>query len=81
MEIRTNYLVAITPKMNFLQIPIVDKYFVPPTGTAVRPRGTEYAEAKGLLNPSTSRARASSAAAAKSPLGVPITPEAAALAT
>lgn len=81
MEIRTNYLCAITPKMNLLQVPIVDQYFVPPASAAARPRGTEYAEAKGLLNPSTSRPRASSgpsvgAGAAMSPLTVPAPPEA-----
>jgi hypothetical protein len=57
MEIRTNYMVVITPKMNFLQIPIKDKYFVPPTNPIYYQRGTEYAEAKGLLSPSERRTR------------------------
>ncbi|KAI0348565.1 N-terminal nucleophile aminohydrolase [Trametopsis cervina] len=51
MEIRTNHMVVITPKMNLLQIPIIDKYFVPPSDPAALNRGTEFAAAKGLLNP------------------------------
>jgi hypothetical protein len=58
MEIRTNYMVVITPKMNLLQIPIVDKYFVSPTSPGARQRGTEFAEAKGLLSPMARHPRA-----------------------
>jgi hypothetical protein len=60
MEIRSNYMVVITPKMNLLQIPIVDKHFVSPMSPAYRQRGTEYAEAKGLLSPAERRPRSSS---------------------
>lgn len=60
MEIRTNYMVVITPKMNLLQIPIIDKYYTVPMSPAYRQRGTEYAEAKGLLSPVEHRARANS---------------------
>ena len=51
MEIRTNHMVVITPKMNLLQIPIVDKYFVPPSDPAAQTRGTSFAMGKGLLSP------------------------------
>jgi len=51
MEIKTNYMVVVTPKMNLLQIPIIDKYYVPPSDPASHTRGTEFAEEKGLLNP------------------------------
>ena len=51
MEIRTNNMVVITPKMNFLQIPIVDKFYVSPSDPAALSRGTDFAAAKGLLSP------------------------------
>ncbi|KAF5313074.1 hypothetical protein D9619_003533 [Psilocybe cf. subviscida] len=51
MEIKTNHMVVITPKMNLLQIPIKDKYFVPLSHPAARARATEFAQEKGLLNP------------------------------
>ena len=51
MEIRTNHMVAVTPKMNLLMIPIVDKYYVPPSDPASLNRGTSFAAAKGLLSP------------------------------
>lgn len=44
-------MVVITPKMNILQIPIIDKYFVPPSDPAAQNRGTEFAAGKGLLSP------------------------------
>ena len=44
MEIRTNHMVVITPKMNLLQIPIVDKFYVPQSDPAALNRGTEFAE-------------------------------------
>ncbi|GAW06118.1 glutamine amidotransferase [Lentinula edodes] len=34
MEIKTNNMVVVTPKMNLLQIPIVDKFYVPPSDPA-----------------------------------------------
>jgi len=51
MEIRTNHMVVITPKMNLLQIPMVDKFYVPPSDPAALNRGTDFAAAKGLLSP------------------------------
>lgn len=51
MEIRTNNMVVITSKMNFLQIPIVDKFYVSPSDPAALNRGTDFAAAKGLLSP------------------------------
>ncbi|KAH7916400.1 N-terminal nucleophile aminohydrolase [Hygrophoropsis aurantiaca] len=51
MEIRTNSMAVITPKMNLLQIPIIDKFYVPPSDPASLNRGTDFAAAKGLLSP------------------------------
>ncbi|KAH9858119.1 N-terminal nucleophile aminohydrolase [Lenzites betulinus] len=51
MEIRTNHMVVITPKMNLLQIPIIDKYYVPQSDPAALNRNTEFAAAKGFLSP------------------------------
>lgn len=51
MEIKTNHMVVITPKMNLLQIPIIDQYYVPPSDPAALARATEFAQEKGLLNP------------------------------
>ncbi|EKM61102.1 uncharacterized protein PHACADRAFT_134287 [Phanerochaete carnosa HHB-10118-sp] len=51
MEIRTNHMVVITPKMNLLQIPIIDKYYVTPSDPSAQHRGTDFAAAKGLLSP------------------------------
>jgi glutamine amidotransferase len=51
MEIRTNTMVIITSKMNLLQIPIIDKYYVRPSDPAARSRDTEFAAGKGLLSP------------------------------
>lgn len=50
MEIKTNHMVVITPKMNLLQIPITDKYYVPPSDPGAQTRTTEFAREKGLLN-------------------------------
>ena len=50
MEIKTNHMAVITPKMNFLQIPIKDKYYVPPSDPAALERATDFAQNKGLLN-------------------------------
>jgi hypothetical protein len=51
MEIKTNHMVVITPKMNLLQIPIIDQYYVPPSDPNAFARTTEFAREKGLLNP------------------------------
>jgi len=51
MEIRTNNMAVITPKMNLLQIPIIDKFYVSPSDPAALNRGTDFAAAKGLLSP------------------------------
>ncbi|KAI0082288.1 N-terminal nucleophile aminohydrolase [Panus rudis PR-1116 ss-1] len=51
MEIRTNHMVVVTPKMNLLQIPIVDKYYVPPSDPEYGERGTDFAAGKGFLSP------------------------------
>lgn len=56
MEIRTNTMVVITPKMNLLQIPIIDKFYVSPSDPAALNRGTDFAAAKGLLSPRNSPA-------------------------
>jgi len=50
MEIKTNFMVVVTPKMNVLQIPIVDKFYVPPSDPASKSRGVDLATAKGLLS-------------------------------
>jgi hypothetical protein len=53
MEIRTNTMIVITPKMNLLQIPIIDEFYVPPSDPLSGKRGIEFAAQKGLLNPKT----------------------------
>lgn len=50
MEIKTNNMVVITPKMNLLMIPIVDEFYVPPSDPALA-RTTEFAQGKGFLHP------------------------------
>ena len=55
MEIKTNHMVVITPRMNLLQIPIVDEFYVPP-GPASVIRTTEFAREKGFLNPHKAQA-------------------------
>ncbi|KAI3621908.1 glutamine amidotransferase [Moniliophthora roreri] len=50
MEIKTNHMVVITPRMNLLQIPIVDKFYVHPSDPASLTRTTEFAREKGFLN-------------------------------
>lgn len=67
MEIKTNHLVVITPKMNLLQIPIIDKYYVPPSDPASLTRDTEFAEEKGLLNPRQSKLPHDAATVHKAP--------------
>lgn len=51
MEIRTNHMIVVTPKMNLLQIPIIDEFYVPPSDPASLNRTTSFAEGKGLLAP------------------------------
>jgi len=51
MEIPTNTMLVITPKMNVLQIPIRDEFHVPPTDPASRARATTFASEKGFLSP------------------------------
>ncbi|CAG7846423.1 Probable glutamine amidotransferase DUG3 AltName: Full=Deficient in utilization of glutathione protein 3; AltName: Full=GSH degradosomal complex subunit DUG3 [Serendipita indica DSM 11827] len=51
LEIRTNTMVVITPKMNFLQIPIKDEFYVP--HSVAHTRTIEFAATKGLLSPKT----------------------------
>jgi len=51
MEIKTNTMVIITPKMNLLQVPIIDKFYVPPSDPAALTRNIEFAQEKGLLSP------------------------------
>jgi hypothetical protein len=51
MEIKTNTMVVITPKMNLLQIPIIDEFYVPPSDPSGLTRDSEFAQEKGLLNP------------------------------
>ncbi len=46
-------MVVITPKMNLLQIPIIDKFYVRPSDPAALARNTEFAREKGFLNPRT----------------------------
>lgn len=55
MEIKTNHMAVITPKMNFLQIPIKDEYYVPPSDPAALARATDFAQKKGLLNQHNTR--------------------------
>lgn len=50
MEIRTNTMIVVTPKMNLLQIPIIDDFYVPPSDPAALARTTNFAAAKGFLS-------------------------------
>jgi len=49
MEIKTNNMVVLTPKMNVLLIPIMDKFYVHPSDPDSQNRGTDFAAAKGLF--------------------------------
>jgi len=51
MEVKTNNMVIITNKMNVLQIPIIDKFYVHPTDPRSLTRDTDFAAAKGFLTP------------------------------
>lgn len=50
MEIKTNNMIVLTPKMNVLLIPIIDKFYVHPTDPDSQNRGTDFAAAKGLFS-------------------------------
>ena len=49
MEIKTNNMIVLTPKMNVLLIPIIDKFYVHPSDPDSQNRGTDFAAAKGLF--------------------------------
>jgi len=49
MEIKTNNMIVLTPKMNVLLIPIMDKFYVHPSDPDSQNRGTDFAAAKGLF--------------------------------
>lgn len=51
MEIKTNTLIMITPRMNLLQIPIVDEFYVPPSDPAFLHRTSGFAAQKGFFAP------------------------------
>ncbi|ODO03426.1 glutamine amidotransferase [Cryptococcus wingfieldii CBS 7118] len=48
MEVKTNTMVVITPKMNLLQIPIIDEYWVPPQDPAALARSRDFAIRRGF---------------------------------
>ncbi|KAK0446384.1 uncharacterized protein EV420DRAFT_1570383, partial [Desarmillaria tabescens] len=48
MEIETNTMVIIMPKMNLLQTPIIDQFYVTPSDPN-SVRTTEFAREKGCL--------------------------------
>lgn len=50
MEIKTNNMIILTPKMNVLLIPIMDKFYVHPADPESQNRGTDFAAAKGLFS-------------------------------
>lgn len=50
MEIKTNNMIVLTPKMNVLLIPIIDKFYVYPTDPESQNRGTDFAAGKGLFS-------------------------------
>jgi hypothetical protein len=50
MEIKTNYMIVVTAKMNVLLIPIVDKFYVSPSDPAAESRGIDLAVAKGFYS-------------------------------
>jgi len=49
MEVKTNNMIVLTPKMNVLLIPIIDKFYVHPSDPESQNRATEFAAAKGLF--------------------------------
>jgi glutamine amidotransferase len=50
MEIKTNYMIVVTAKMNVLLIPIIDKFYVPPSDPAAQSRDIDLAVAKGFYS-------------------------------
>jgi glutamine amidotransferase len=65
MEVKTNTMLVVTPKMNILQIPIVDEYWVAQGDKDAHKRSTDYAVEMGfgmftvpLLSPSCAMERA-----------------------
>jgi len=50
MEIKTNYMIVVTAKMNVLLIPIIDKFYVPPSDPAGQSRDIDLAVAKGFYS-------------------------------
>jgi len=50
MEIKTNYMIVVTAKMNVLLIPIVDKFYVSPSDPAAESRDIDLAVAKGFYS-------------------------------
>ncbi|KAK4688227.1 glutamine amidotransferase, partial [Tremellales sp. Uapishka_1] len=48
MEVKTNMMVVVTNKMNLLQIPIIDEYWVPPKDPLSHLRNKDFAIAKGF---------------------------------
>jgi predicted glutamine amidotransferase len=51
MEIKTNTMIVVTPKMNVLQIPIKDEFYVAPSEQASHKRTAGLAAEKGLFHP------------------------------
>ncbi|KAK6902897.1 glutamine amidotransferase [Kwoniella mangroviensis CBS 10435] len=48
MEVKTNTMIVITPKMNLLQIPIIDEYWVTPQDPAALTRSRDFAIKMGF---------------------------------
>ncbi|CAD6569554.1 MAG: hypothetical protein TREMPRED_005293 [Tremellales sp. Tagirdzhanova-0007] len=48
MEVKTNTMIVITPKMNLLQIPIIDEFWVAPQDPASYQRSKEFAISMGF---------------------------------
>ncbi|GFZ46180.1 Deficient in utilization of glutathione protein 3 [Saitozyma sp. JCM 24511] len=48
MEVKTNTMLVITPKMNLLQIPIIDDFWVPPQDPASQHRSKDFAIEMGF---------------------------------
>ena len=43
-------MIVLTPKMNVLLVPIIDKFYVYPSDPESQNRGTDFAAAKGLFS-------------------------------
>jgi len=50
MEIKTNYMIVVTEKMNVLLIPIIDKFYVSPSDPDGQSRDIDLAVAKGFYS-------------------------------